>query len=590
MQASPTSRSSLLAPAQKKKALLSRRPSTPTFERLVSSSSSSPSSPGSAGRSPSSSRGSASTLGYGSGRESHLSYHQEVPTPSTGYASSDGRSSPSFFAAEEAASAGGGYTPLTGAAAGGARRLGFGSRNDAQAHDRAVVIAVSDGRGGKGGTSSSAAYHRSLLGDFESTEAAVPGSSRQLASMADASGGGGGGGIPTGKVVADPQDKDPRFHPDTPATKSVIMCVVPLFMGYACLFSLQHKITGIYGIEDKGARFDQFGNAVSFLYIGNLVFRFAHNLVFACISPRVRVIVAIASMITSLSLLLFGVFVFKQTQTLAWVYGAYALGGVAVGSFEANVLSAITPLGHQTKLWATLGIPIGVSSITIGAFGVMAAGASPEVIYGTTIVALTCSLFVWTCVVPYRHIPGNSDSVAAFWGSLKDYASWLPKIKWHALCLAIDMACVSTFSPGVMLYVFDSPQGVPLFGHGSTRVNHDAFFCVYNLFTFCGETISRKFAYVDTKERSPCWFLLFSLLGIALNVAGALFGFGIICPLAGLFVFLANGSIYNRTTKYVDNHVDPVFNLTALSAWLFVGDLGSVLGSNMTPYVRQWLG
>ena len=122
------------------------------------------------------------------------------------------------------------------------------------------------------------------------------------------------------------------------------------------------------------------------------------------------------------------------------------------------------------------------------------------------------------------------------------------------------------------------------------RVNHNAFFCVYNLCTFFGETISRKLAYVDKKERSPFLFLLFSLAGVGLNVAGALFSFGIICPIAGLFVFLANGSIYNRTTKFVDNHIDPIFNLTALSAWLFVGDLGSVLGSNMTPYVRQWLG
>ena len=585
MQASPTSRSSLLGAPVPKKSLLSggkRRPSTPTFQRLFSASDGSPSSTASS----TASRGSASTLGYGSGHENHQDL---VPTPSTGYTSSDGRSSPSFFAGDGGLDAG--YTPLSGAVGTvQPQRLGFDSRQN-EAHNRAVVIAVNndDSKGDP-----STAYNRSLLDDFESTEAAVPGSSRKLACIVTEGGGGGASDdddeIPTGKLVSGPQDKDPRFHPDAPATKSVIMCVVPLFMGYACLFSLQHKITGVYGIKDSGERFDQFGNAVSFLYIGNLVFRFAHNIVFACISPRVRVIVAITSMMTSLSLLLFGVFVFKQTQTLAWVYGAYALGGVAVGSFEANVLSAITPLGHQTKLWATLGIPIGVSSITIGAFGVMAAGASPEAIYGTTIAALACSLFVWTCVVPYRHVPGNSDSVAAFWGSLKDYASWLPKIKWHAVCLAIDMACVSTFSPGVMLYVFDSPQGVPLFGHGSTRVNHDAFFCVYNLFTFCGETISRKFAYVDTKERSPFWFLLFSLLGIVLNVAGALFGIGVICPLAGLFVFLANGSIYNRTTKYVDNHVDPVFNLTALSAWLFVGDLGSVLGSNMTPYVRQWLG
>lgn len=579
----PTARSSLLgSTGQEKTHLLSRKNvdqltkkkqmiSTPTFERLFSGHGKS--TPGST-----TSHDSASTIGYGSNNDTSAS-----PSPIASYVSpgSNGRSSPSFFAGDNFDSD---YAPPASNGDYG-RPQQLGSEN-AQPYP-AVVVSISEGDA----TSSVEKYNRSLLGDFDATEPAVPGSAKRLVGVVDESRGRNDpddNRFKGGQLVE--KDEDPRFHPDAPATKSVIFCVIPLFMGYACLFSLQHKITSVYGITDSGPRFDQFGNAVSFLYVGNLVFRFAHNIVFACITPHVRVIVAITSMMLSLSLLLFGVFVFRQTQTLAWVYGAYALGGVAVGSFEANVLSAITPLGHQTKLWATLGIPIGVSSITIGAFGVMAAGASPEVIYGVTIAALLCSLFVWSCVVPYQHIKGNSDSVSAFWGSLKDFRMWLPKIKWHAVCLAIDMACVSTFSPGVMLYVFDDPSGVPLLGNHGVRVNHNAFFCVYNLFTFCGETISRKVAYVDKKERSPWLFLLFSLVGIGMNVAGAIYGVGIICPLAGLFVFLANGSIYNRTTKYVDNHVDPVFNLTALSAWLFVGDLGSVLGSNMTPYVRQWLG
>jgi|TARA_B110000090_G_scaffold94412_1_gene106518 hypothetical protein len=142
---------------------------------------------------------------------------------------------------------------------------------------------------------------------------------------------------------------------ELPAFKSAIICVIPLFMGYACLFSLQGKIKDAYGITTHSAKFDQFGNAVSFLYMGNLVFRFAHNIFFFCFSPRIRVLIAMLCMVASLNLLLWGVFVCKLTHTLAWVYGAYGLGGVAVGSFEANLLSSITPLGHQTKLWATLG-------------------------------------------------------------------------------------------------------------------------------------------------------------------------------------------------------------------------------------------
>ena len=378
---------------------------------------------------------------------------------------------------------------------------------------------------------------------------------------------------------------------ELPAMKSAIFCVIPLFMGYACLFSLQGKIKDAYGITTHGEKFDQFGNAVSFLYMGNLVFRFAHNILFFCFSPRIRVLIAMLCMVASLNLLLWGVFVCKLTQTLAWEYGAYALGGVAVGSFEANLLSAITPLGHQTKMWATLGIPIGVSAITIGAFGAMAGGLPVEYIYIFVSICLLGSIVVFIFILPYKHIPGNADSMSAFLGNLKQYDQWFWKIKWHCVCLAMNMLVVSTFSPGVMLYIFSNKTGVKMFGHKSSfLMSHDAFFCLYNVFTFIGATASRKYAYVDKVDRPIGLFLLFSAAGVAFNVVASQTNIGILALFGGMCVFLGNGSIYNRTTKAVDNHVGSIFNLTALSAWLLVGDLGSVLGSNLTPYIAQFLG
>ena len=378
---------------------------------------------------------------------------------------------------------------------------------------------------------------------------------------------------------------------ELPALKSAIFCVIPLFMGYACLFSLQGKLKDAYGITTHGERFDQFGNAVSFLYMGNLVFRFAHNILFFCFSPRIRVLIAMLCMVASLNLLLWGVFVCKLTHTLAWIYGAYALGGVAVGSFEANLLSAITPLGHQTKMWATLGIPIGVASITIGAFGAMASGLPVEYIYGFVSICLIGSIFVFLFVLPYKHIPGNADSMSSFLGNLKQYNQWLWKIKWNCLCLAVNMLVVSTFSPGVMLYIFNKKSGVTMFGKNSSYViGHDAFFCIYNVFTFIGATVSRKYAYVDKVNRPIGLFLLFSLAGVVLNVTASQTNMGVLALFGGMCVFLGNGSIYNRTTKAIDNNVGSIFNLTALSAWLLVGDLGSVLGSNLTPYIAQFLG
>ena len=36
-------------------------------------------------------------------------------------------------------------------------------------------------------------------------------------------------------------------------------------------------------------------------------------------------------------------------------------------------------------------------------------------------------------------------------------------------------------------------------------------------------------------------------------------------------------------------NVDKKYNLIALSVWLCVGDLGSVIGSNLISFVSQWM-
>ena len=373
----------------------------------------------------------------------------------------------------------------------------------------------------------------------------------------------------------------------TSVVRQIIFVTMPVFMGYAALFSLQHKVKASYGIpDDNSSRSRLFSIAVSFLYLGNLIFRFAHNLIFFCVTPRYRVINAMISMMLALSVLLGPVMV-GRSQNLAWVFLSYSLGGVSIGSFEANLLSSITPLGHRTKLWATIGIPFGVSSITIGAFAAMALGVTAEAIYAVTIVCLFLAIFVFSFCIPYHHVENNSDSFGAFVQNLKEYRMWLPKIKWHALALALDMCCVSVFSPGVMLYVFDNPKGVPLW-HG-LYVNHDAFFAVYNFFTFIGETISRKLAYTDKKDRPVLYFLIFSFLGLGINVFCGAKNFGLLCPLAAMFVFLGNGAIYNYTCKFIDSNVEKEHNLTACSFWLFVGDLGSTTGSNLIPFIKTWI-
>jgi hypothetical protein len=386
-----------------------------------------------------------------------------------------------------------------------------------------------------------------------------------------------------GKVPVKPEAREKESAEKDPV-RWIMLVTMPVFMGYACLFSLQKKVKMAYGIPDDGSADSRlFGAAVSFLYLGNLVFRFAHNIIFFCVTPRWRVLIAMVAMMCSLFVLLCPVMLWGS-RNLLWVFVAYSLGGVSIGSFEANLLSAITPLGHQTKFWATIGIPFGVSSITIGAFATMAVGVTPECVYGFTMVGLAMGIVVFIFFIPYHHVENNSDSFGAFIQNLREYQQWLPLIKWHSLALAVDMMCVSIFSPGVMLYVFDDPRGVPLWK--GLYVGHDAFFAVYNFMTFAGESASRKWAYKDKKNRPVLYFLIFSLIGVSLNCFSGTHNFAVLCPLAGMFIFLGNGSIYNYTCKHIDSSVKSEHNLTACSFWLFIGDVGSTTGSNLIPYLK----
>jgi hypothetical protein len=82
----------------------------------------------------------------------------------------------------------------------------------------------------------------------------------------------------------------------------VFLVTIPLFMGYAALFSLQNKLKMLYNIDpiSPTSQSELFGVAVSFLYLGNLVFRLSHNVLFGFLSPRQRVILAMSSMAASM--------------------------------------------------------------------------------------------------------------------------------------------------------------------------------------------------------------------------------------------------------------------------------------------------
>jgi len=359
----------------------------------------------------------------------------------------------------------------------------------------------------------------------------------------------------------------------------IFLVVMPLFCGYACLFALQRKVKEVYGIQDNNSALSHdFGTAASLVYIGNFVFRLGHNVIFAPFEPRTRVIISMSSMALSMLIITLIFFVFKS-PSLVWVFMAYAFGGLAIGTFESNILSTITPLGKQTKYWAIIAIPTGILSITVGGFVLLQFGVEPGFIYAAVFCYIGVGLAVFlTRFYNHPHANDNAVTLYEFLNHLKEWREWLPKIKWHSLALLVDMFCVSMFSPGVMLYIYD--QNYVSFPWFHTQLSQDWLFVIYDACFFIGDSLSRRIFY-PVRVIFPLVFWIFAALGVACALSNISF----FVPFCGFFVAFCNGSIYAQANRQIDLSVDRKYNLISFSFWLFIGDIGSVLGSNMISYV-----
>lgn len=362
--------------------------------------------------------------------------------------------------------------------------------------------------------------------------------------------------------------------------REAFFVVMPLFCGYATLFSLQKEVKSAMGIDnnDKSAS-HIFGVAVSMLYIGNLVFRLGHNFAFYFATPRIRVLISMGSMMLAMAILSFVLFVLKTDTPIILIFLSYGLGGVAVGTFESNILSTISVLHPSTKLWAIIAMPVGITAITIGGFillGIEWIGQYPGVIH--IFVGCYCAVGIGVFLIRIFHVKmtlSTSFSVKEFFVAFVHWRDWLWFLRWHCSALMFDMFCVSLFSPGVILYMYDDAT-VNVFGH---EFNTDWYIAIYNTFFFVGDTASRKIWYhIDIVN--PWMFLILSAIGAGIGLSHV----PEIAPLCGFLVAYSNGSIYVQSTKVIDK-IDDKFNLVSLSTWLFVGDIGSVVGSNLISFL-----
>jgi hypothetical protein len=325
---------------------------------------------------------------------------------------------------------------------------------------------------------------------------------------------------------------------DQPVYRAVILITIGMSAGYAALLLLQHHLMDV--MEPKGAHHpsssgsgswindtlqvgpprrhlkedclpdksweDRFKHAATFNYLGNLIFRLAHNYVFGCVSARKRVYIALLSMGSSMLIISVGIYLLKA-HSLLWVYLAYFLGGVGWGTFETNLISCITPLGHDTKVWAITGIPIGFMTISVlgfwirspQPFGVLdchgVAGYAceeaiqfPRYLYFYVIAALCIGAVTFATVVPDKAASQLPSQSAAFYqgkeepllaakqidpggketslpAGLRAWRSWLPLI-W-VNCFALMVQCFwLSFFVGFPFYIYNGDhislvRGVP---------------------------------------------------------------------------------------------------------------------------------
>ena len=109
----------------------------------------------------------------------------------------------------------------------------------------------------------------------------------------------------------------------------------------------------------------------------------------------------------------------------------YALTGAAFGIFMPSFFSLVSPHGPNTKLWATLGTPLGcllVESLFASSVMDMNYELSHEAVSATAAIALATifvALCVHICLIPNVHIDHNGDSLRSVCSALRFGNIWL---------------------------------------------------------------------------------------------------------------------------------------------------------------------
>merc|ERR1712232_127708 len=131
-----------------------------------------------------------------------------------------------------------------------------------------------------------------------------------------------------GKEKLDPQESGPSSFLSAPIeTKAVLVFpMMAIFQGYAAYVVLQHYLKSRLD-ANSGSRQDVFTAATTLMHWGKLIMRVGHDAIFASLTTRSRVVLAMV--VTALGVVVPPIFVWALgSQWLGWAFIHYGLLGI----------------------------------------------------------------------------------------------------------------------------------------------------------------------------------------------------------------------------------------------------------------------
>ena len=292
-------------------------------------------------------------------------------------------------------------------------------------------------------------------------------------------------------------------------------------------------------------------------------------------SPLILIIVLETSMGSS-----------SPSSTLTYTNGylaetVHALAGAAFGLFLPSFFSLVTPHGPNTKLWATLGTPLGQLMVE-ALFASTMLGVTYELSHqavsgaaAAAIALLVAALCVHLCLVPNVHVDHNGDSLRSVCSALRFANIWLRKwLLRDALAMLVASATASMFGVGatVVVIMLDIRGTVQLFGDSADLVlPRGLAVAIYAFFGLVGGLMGRKIAYMIWRKqgdsmdsmdsgklglsprgllvpsrpaslkRLPVSYVILALVGASIIAVGYLFDFAVVQPV-GIFLVRAGAA------------------------------------------------